>query len=55
MQAKNISASQSYRDIISAKGYKGFYSGFVINSLRVASKQAYRWPLNLFLINFYQQ
>lgn len=32
------------------KGYKGFYSGFTVNCLRVVSKNSYRWPLNVYLM-----
>jgi len=34
-------------------GIKGFYSGFSVNSLRVASKQLYRWPLQISLLGFF--
>lgn len=34
-------------------GLKGFYTGGIPNTIRAASKQAYRWPLQFALPNFY--
>jgi len=36
------------------KGIKGFYSGFLVNLLRAVIKQAYRWPLNIYLISYFR-
>lgn len=51
MQSENIHFRAAAEQIYQKKGLKGFYSGFLINSLRVMSKQAYRWPLNVYLIS----
>jgi len=34
-------------------GIRGFYSGAIPNTIRAASKNAYRWPLQFALPNFY--
>lgn len=42
------------RDIISKKGYKGFYSGFIPNTIRAASKQTYRYPMMILFPPMYE-
>jgi hypothetical protein len=41
-------------DIISKKGYSGFYSGFVPNTVRAASKQVYRYPMMILFPPMYE-
>lgn len=53
MQAYQTNFLETLKDINKKYGIKGFYSGFSVNSLRVASKQAYRWPLQISLLGFY--
>lgn len=36
-------------------GFKGFYSGFIPNGVRLAGKQMYRWPMMLGFPPFFQQ
>lgn len=55
MQSQQISARASATTIYQKKGLKGFYSGFTINAARVASKSAYRWPLNIYLMSTFRQ
>jgi hypothetical protein len=50
VQSQNLTSRQGFAYIYQNKGLKGFYSGFVINAMRVMSKSAYRWPLNVYLI-----
>ncbi len=52
MQAFNSSTFIAIKLIYAKKGVLGFYNGFLINSARVTSKQAYRWPLNIALLSF---
>lgn len=37
------------------KGWRSFYDGFIVNSIRVAIKQAYRWPLWISISSFYKK
>ena len=53
MQSQQSTAHKTILYIHEAKGWKGFYNGFTVNSLRIASKQIYRWPLWLSLSAFY--
>ncbi len=55
MQSENRGALQALSDIYQKKGLKGFYSGFAVNSLRVMSKSAYRWPLNVYLMSEFRK
>lgn len=55
MQAENSTIRESFKSIVSKKGYLGFYSGFVVNTLRVMSRQIYRWPLTLTLLSFFRK
>jgi hypothetical protein len=55
MQSEQISARASATIIYERKGLKGFYSGFTINAARVASKSAYRWPLNIYLMSTFRE
>ena len=55
MQSNNLSLRQSVRQILHKKGMKGFYSGFLVNTLRSISKQAYRWPLNIYLLSAFRK
>lgn len=41
------------RDVFDKKGVKGFYSGVGPNGFRMGFKQAYRWPLMIFLPGMY--
>lgn len=36
------------------KGWHAFYNGFSVNAIRVAIKQAYRWPLWISISAFYK-
>ncbi len=42
------------QDIIAKKGYRGFYSGFVPNAVRAASKQVYRYPMMILFPPMYE-
>ncbi len=53
MQAYQSNFKNTFNKIYQNKGFLGFYSGFLINSLRIASKQVYRWPLQIGLFGFY--
>ena len=55
MQSLQLSISKTSEYIFHKKGWRGFYSGFAINLLRVTSKQLYRWPLWIGLSTFYDQ
>ena len=48
------SALQVAREIYTSKGFAGFYSGAIPNTIRRAVKQTYRWPMMLFFPNFYR-
>ena len=54
MQTYQKCFSQTFQTIYQRKGILGFYSGFVINSMRVGSKQLYRWPMTLLFFGIYQ-
>ena len=43
------------RNIFDKKGFKGYYAGFGVNLVRVTSKSAYRWPLMVYLLDFYRK
>ncbi|PRP77424.1 Mitochondrial carrier protein [Planoprotostelium fungivorum] len=43
LRSPRVAANEIYQ----AKGLVGFYSGAIPNSLRIAGKQAYRWPMML--------
>lgn len=43
------------KDIYQRKGVTGFYSGAVPNGARMALKQAYRWPLMIFMPELYKK
>lgn len=53
MQAYQTNFKKTYQRIYSQHGVLGFYSGFLVNSLRVVAKQIYRWPLQIALFGFY--
>jgi hypothetical protein len=42
------------RSIYEKKGLKGYYSGFGINLVRVIIKNAYRWPLIIYLLDLFK-
>jgi solute carrier family 25 carnitine/acylcarnitine transporter 20/29 len=48
-------ASQIATEIFASDGVRGFYSGFVPNSVRVAFKQFYRWPAMLLLPSYFRE
>jgi hypothetical protein len=54
MQALSKESGATISDIYASKGIAGFYSGFLINTVRVLSKQIYRWPLMIGLSTYYQ-
>lgn len=41
------------KKVYKSQGIRGFYAGFIANTLRVALKSFYRFPLILFFPNFY--
>lgn len=53
MQAYQKNFIQTFNHIYKMSGLKGFYSGFTVNAMRVASKQIYRWPLQIGLLGFF--
>ena len=53
MQSRQSTTFKTIQEINELKGWRGFYSGFTINSMRVVSKQMYRWPLWVSLTAFY--
>ena len=53
MQTYQTGFINTTKDIYHSKGLFGFYSGFLVNSLRVASKQLYRWPLSIAFFGLY--
>lgn len=55
MQSENQSPSRAITHIYRSKGIRGFYAGFLVNGLRVTSKNAYRWPLTVYLISFFRK
>ena len=55
MQSENQSARQCLTSIYQLKGLKGYYAGFSVNLLRVVSKSAYRWPLMIYLLDYYRE
>lgn len=48
-------SSEMVRFIYIEKGLLGFYRGFVPNLIRTTSKNLYRWPLIIFLPNFFEK
>lgn len=50
MQSENQKTMKAITDIYHKKGARGFYAGFLVNCIRVSSKNAYRWPLTVHLI-----
>lgn len=54
MQSNQTKFMATIKDILARKGWRGFYNGFHINLIRVAIKQAYRWPLWISLSAFYK-
>lgn len=55
MQSENQSARQCFKQIYQVKGLKGYYAGFGVNLFRVLSKSVYRWPLMIYLLDFYRE
>jgi len=55
MQAYQTNFMNTSRKIYIRHGFLGFYSGFFVNSLRIALKQFYRWPLQIGLLGFYSK
>lgn len=53
MQAYQTDLGLTIKRIYENKGVKGFYSGFVVNTVRVVSRQFYRWPLQIGLFGYY--
>jgi len=44
---------QTVKEIMSTRGFSGFYTGAIPNTARICVKHAYRTPLNLVFRNFY--
>lgn len=42
------------KDVMEQKGWRGFYSGILPNGFRMGFKQAYRWPMMIFLPGIYE-
>lgn len=55
MQAYQSNFKNTFNNIYNKNGIFGFYSGFIINALRIASKQLYRWPLQIGLFGYYSK
>ena len=53
MQSLQKSVTETIKQINMQKGWKGLYSGFNVNLVRVATKQLYRWPLWIGFSGFY--
>lgn len=43
------------KKMYATQGIKSFYSGFIPNTMRAATKQAYRWPMMLGFPSFFQR
>lgn len=55
MQSNQSKLIPTVKDMWARKGWRAFYNGFHINLLRVAVKQAYRWPLWITLSSLYKR
>jgi hypothetical protein len=55
MQSHQTRLSATISNMLKGKGWRAFYNGFSMNALRVAIKQAYRWPLVISISGHYRR
>ena len=53
--SQSLNELQIIRQVYQTEGIRGFYSGFIANTMRAALKNTYRYPMMLFFPTFYQK